>query len=149
MADWVTIRSEYISTQISTRDLAKKHGVSYSTLRKRAEKEAWAQLRSKQGRIVDALVAQKTAEAVSDAEADRITHLMAAGAKAARMLSAQLDRMEESGKVKTYEVKAITEALKNVRDLYKDARGERQRNTMEKLDNILQEMRNAVDTETG
>lgn len=121
MADWVTIRSEYISTQISTRDLAKKHGVPYSTLRKRAEKEAWAQLRSKQGRIVDALVAQKTAEAVSDAEADRITHLMAAGAKAARILSEQLDRMEESGDISTYEIRAIVESLKHVRDLYKSS----------------------------
>ena len=146
MADWVSIKTEYISTQISTRDLAQKHGVKYSTLRDRALREQWSKARSDYTSMLIAKTEQKTAEAVSDAQADRVSELMSAGAKAARMLSAQLDRMEESGKVKTYEVKAITESLKNIRDLYKDNAADRQKNTMEKLDDILKEMRdNAVD----
>lgn len=146
MADWVSIKTEYISTQISTRDLAQKHGVKYSTLRDRALREKWSKARSDYTSMLIAKTEQKTAEAVSDAQADRVSELMSAGAKAARMLSAQLDRMEESGKVKTYEVKAITESLKNIRDLYKDNAADRQKNTMEKLDDILKEMRdNAVD----
>lgn len=146
MADWVSIKTEYISTQISTRDLAQKHGVKYSTLRDRALREQWSKARSDYTSMLIAKTEQKTAEAVSDAQAERVAELMSAGAKAARMLSAQLDRMEESGKVKTYEVKAITESLKNIRDLYKDNAADRQKNTMEKLDDILKEMRdNAVD----
>lgn len=146
MADWVSIKTEYISTQISTRDLARKHGVKYSTLRDRALREQWSKARSDYTSMLIAKTEQKTAEAVSDAQAERVAELMSAGAKAARMLSAQLDRMEETGKVKTYEVKAITESLKNIRDLYKDNAADRQKNTMEKLDDILKEMRdNAVD----
>lgn len=146
MADWVSIKTEYISTQISTRDLAQKHGVKYSTLRDRALREQWSKARSDYTSMLIAKTEQKTAEAVSDAQAERVAELMSAGAKAARMLSAQLDRMEETGKVKTYEVKAITESLKNIRDLYKDNAADRQKNTMEKLDDILKEMRdNAVD----
>lgn len=146
MADWVSLKTEYISTQISTRDLAQKHGVKYSTLRDRALREQWSKARSDYTSMLIAKTEQKTAEAVSDAHAERVADLMSAGAKAARMLSAQLDRMEESGKVKTYEVKAITESLKNIRDLYKDNAADRQKNTMEKLDDILKEMRdNAVD----
>lgn len=116
--DWVSIKTEYINTQISTRDLAAKHSVSYATLRKRAEKEGWTQARKEQGRSVGAKVAQKTAEAVSDLQADRITQLLSAGQKAACLLSSRLDQMADDGKIKTYEIKAITEALKNVRDLY-------------------------------
>lgn len=118
VADWVSIRTEYINTRISTRDLAAKHGVSYSTLRKKAEKEGWAQARQEQGRNVSARIAQKTAEVVSDFQADRITLLMSASQKAAELLSERLDQMAADGKIKTYEIKAITEALKNVRDLY-------------------------------
>lgn len=149
MADWVAIRAEYISTRISTRDLAQKHGVKYSTLRNRAIREEWSKARNDYTSILVAKMEQKTAEAVSDVQADRVAELMSAGAKAARMLSAQLDRMEDSGKVKTYEVKAITESLKNIRDLYKDNAADRQKNTMEKLDDLLREMRdnaNIVDT---
>lgn len=119
MADWVAIRAEYITTQISTRDLAKKHGVSYSTLRKRAENEKWAQTRAEQERMTGALVAQKTMDAVSDQQADRLVQLITGGQRSAELLLKRLDQMASSGKIKTYEVKAVTEALKNVRDLYK------------------------------
>lgn len=116
--DWVSIKTEYISTQISTRDLAAKHSVSYATLRRRAEKEGWTQARKEQWRNVGEKIAQKTAEAVSDLQADRIAQLLSAGQKAAVLLSSRLDQMADEGKIKTYEIKAVTEALKNVRDLY-------------------------------
>lgn len=123
MADWVAIRMEYLTTQISTRDLAQKHGVSYSTLRKRAEKEQWTQKRAEQERKTAALVAQKTMEAVSDVQADRITQLITGGQRSAELLLGRLEQMAASGKIKTYEVKAITEAFKNIRDLYKAEAG--------------------------
>ena len=119
MADWVTIHSEYISTQISTRDLAQKYGISYSTLRRKAEKEKWAQERKEHERIVSAQVAQKTAQAAADQQIDRITQLITAGEESARLLSRRLEQMASSGKIKTYEVKAITESLKHLRDLYR------------------------------
>lgn len=119
MADWVAIRTEYISTQISTRDLAKKHGVPYSTLRKRAEKEGWTQTRAEHERKTVAMVAQKTIDAVSDVQADRLAQLITGGQRSAELLLDRLNQMATSGKIKTYEVKAITEALKNIRDLYK------------------------------
>lgn len=39
MSKWDDIKTEYITTDIGTRPLAEKHNVSYSTLRKRAERE--------------------------------------------------------------------------------------------------------------
>lgn len=117
--DWLKIKTEYVTTQISTRDLAQKHGVPYSTLRKRAEKENWSEERKKQGRKVSAKVAQKITETVACAQADRITQLMDFTQTSAELLGVRLEQMKRSGKVKSYEVKAITEALKNIRDLYR------------------------------
>lgn len=115
MADWVAIRAEYISTQISTRDLAKKHGVSYSTLRKKSEKEGWTEARKEQVRRTGAKIAQKLA----DQQVNHIASLIADGSKAQELLSRFLDEMEQSGDIKPAEIKTITSALKDLRDLYK------------------------------
>lgn len=104
MADWLKIKSEYISTSISTRKLAEKHGVSYSTLRKRAEKEGWTDAKVAQGRRLDAKVAQKVAERTSDREADRIVRLLRTGDALAERLElavAELDRQTAKQTVKT------------------------------------------------
>ena len=44
--DWNKIKQEYISGGISYRKLAEKHGVSESTLSKRAMNEKWAELKA-------------------------------------------------------------------------------------------------------
>lgn len=119
MADWVAIKSEYINTTISTRDLAEKYEVSYSTLRKKAEKESWSKLRKEQGRKVGAKVAQKTADCVAASNAERIALLMDGGAKAARLLIRNLENMEASGEIRPYEIKATIDAMKGIKELYK------------------------------
>lgn len=118
MPDWVSIKTEYINTQVGFRGLADKYGVSKNTIAKKAKEEGWAEERDRQRDRIGTLVGQKTAEAVSDLQADRITQLLSAGQKAAALLSSRLDQMADEGKIKTYEIKAVTEALKNVRDLY-------------------------------
>ena len=40
-ADWNKIKTEYITTDISQRDLAKKYNVPYSTLRDRCKADGW------------------------------------------------------------------------------------------------------------
>lgn len=119
MADWVSIKTEYINTQVGFRGLADKYGVSKNTIAKKAKAEGWAEERDRQRDRIGTLVGQKTAEAVSDLQVDRITQLLSAGQKAACLLSSRLDQIaEEKEAVNPYEIKAITGALKNVRDLY-------------------------------
>lgn len=113
--DWLTIKSEYISTQISTRALAQKHGVSYSTLEKRARKEGWV---SERGRIV-ADAWQKTAEATTSAKVDAMTSILECGDKVLALVNRRLDEMDQSGKIRSNEIKAITEILKMLRDIYR------------------------------
>lgn len=45
MPDWASIREEYITGDIGQRTLAKKHGVSYYTLKDRAERDKWGEER--------------------------------------------------------------------------------------------------------
>jgi len=47
MADWEKIKTEYITTTISYRDLAEKHGVNCSQLTQLGGKEKWTALRKK------------------------------------------------------------------------------------------------------
>ena len=63
--DWAAIRAEYIAGGISQRKLAEKHGITYNTLRRRAESGEWTAEREKQERKSAAKAAQKTANAVA------------------------------------------------------------------------------------
>lgn len=64
--DWNAIRAEYIGGGISQRELAKKHGVSETTLMKKANAQGWNKLR-KEADSKSALKAQqKTANAAAD-----------------------------------------------------------------------------------
>lgn len=45
MQDWERIRTEYVTTTVSYRELCKKYGVSLATLAKRGKKEQWAEKR--------------------------------------------------------------------------------------------------------
>lgn len=64
--DWNTIRAEYIGGGISQRKLAEKHGVSETTLMKKANAEGWHELRAKADSKSTAKAQQKTAEAAAD-----------------------------------------------------------------------------------
>lgn len=44
-ADWFNLRKEYQQTNVSCRQLAEKHGISFSALRSRAFKEGWRKLK--------------------------------------------------------------------------------------------------------
>ena len=47
MADWQSIKTEYITTDTSYRKLAQKYGVRYATLQARAKEEKWTELRDR------------------------------------------------------------------------------------------------------
>lgn len=64
MADWSNIKTEYITTETSYRELSQKYGVHYTNIAKRASKEGWQQLRQQhatrtQTKMVDAVERKK------------------------------------------------------------------------------------------
>ena len=74
--DWIAIRNEYASTDISTRELAEKYGISYNTVKDRASREKWAEMRDDQHRKITAKTQQETAKVVAKEEAGRVARLL-------------------------------------------------------------------------
>jgi len=71
MVDWLSIRNEYIhDTTSSYRSLAEKHGVSFGTLRARAEREKWVEQRNTAQHDIYTQATQKAVEKASDALSD-------------------------------------------------------------------------------
>lgn len=91
MADWLAIKAEYISTGISLRDLAEKHGVSFSSLGKKAMRERWKDERTETGNKVATKVKQKIVSVSVAKEVDRLTRLLGVG-------DLLTDKLEQSAK---------------------------------------------------
>lgn len=102
--DWLAIRNEYINGNMGQRKLAEKYGISYNSLRARAEKEKWPELRKKQQRKISAKTAQKTAEAIARQEANRVARIHAASDELLLRIEQaiqELDQAQVSHKKKT------------------------------------------------
>jgi transposase-like protein len=74
--DWLAIRNDYINGGGSYRKLAEKYGVSFGTLRFRAEKENWPELKKEQLHRISIKTAQKTADAIVRKEVKRAERMM-------------------------------------------------------------------------
>ena len=87
--DWIAIRNEYASTDISTRALAEKYGIPYNTIKDRAKREKWVVIRDEQHSKIAAETAQKTAQVVAEGEAGRVARLL-------RIADQLMDRTEQA-----------------------------------------------------
>ena len=110
MTDWIKIKNEYISTKISTRLLAEKHGISVSTLMKRSAAEGWGAEKKKQGSKIEAKVKQKTASQIASREADRITRILALGDTLLTKAECAVAELGEKYIVKRKETRIETDA---------------------------------------
>lgn len=104
--DWKKIKKEYIAGGISYRKLAEKHGVSFSTLEKTARREGWRELK----RQADEKTATKAVEAVANQNARFEDAVDLA-------LVAACEYLKTPGRLRAVDLKDVTTALKNIRDL--------------------------------
>lgn len=74
--DWLVIRNDYINGGGSYRKLAEKYGVPFGSLRTRAEKERWPELKTEQLHKISTETAQKTADVIVQKEIKRVERLM-------------------------------------------------------------------------
>lgn len=73
---WSKIKTEYITSSISQRKLAEKHGVSYSVLAQKCRDEGWVALRkAHQGKTV-----AKAVEKIGDRQAEQMAESLTAAA---------------------------------------------------------------------
>lgn len=72
MANWNEIKTEYITTDTSYRELSQKYGVHYTNIAKRAKKENWQQLRKQQANTTQT----KMVQAVERKKVDRAAKIL-------------------------------------------------------------------------
>lgn len=110
MADWEKIKAEYLTTEISIRDLAQKHGVHYTTIAKKASKEEWQTQRQQQtNRTLTKILAADTKQKV-----DRANRLMTVADKLLRKVEMFV---EEDGLISPTSAKNLSDALKNIKEV--------------------------------
>ena len=110
-ADWSRIKKEYVTTDITLRKLAEKHGVSESTLFKRCSKEQWEALRKQQGSKVEA----KFLERDANRKADRAVALMEA---ADLLLERTISGITAYRELPATAAKNYSDALKNIKEIH-------------------------------
>lgn len=114
---WRKIKAEYVAGGISQRTLAKKWGVPFGTLQKRARVERWTAKRKAADERAVEKVSQKTAEAV----ADNAVVLERIKGKLLARLETMVDGFPGTTaaelKVRTFDRKKATETKYSIRDI--------------------------------
>lgn len=124
--DWLKIRNEYITTEISQRDISKKYNISWNTLSKRANREEWAKKRKEYynnsaNRSQQILTEKNAEKAVNRIEsilkiADTISPKIE---KAVSQLELMLISGEaiDTGVVDTYKLRQVVQSLKDLKEI--------------------------------
>ena len=98
--DWDAIKQEYISTNISQRELAEKYGVSVSSLGKKCASEGWSWLRKKFRKKVE----KKTMEKISRKKACELAKIGVCADKLVRLID---DSLNDTATVRQTIVKIV------------------------------------------
>lgn len=115
MDKWEHIKTEYITTDITTREIAKKYGISYSTLAKRSAKEHWEAARKRHGSSVEA----EKLEVHKEIKVEEYKSLL----RAAGILSEKLCQIAENVDIEELTVngmrdlRSLTMAIKDLADV--------------------------------
>ena len=98
--DWDAIKQEYISTNISQRELAEKYGVSVSSLGKKCASEGWSGQRKKFRKKVE----KKTMEKISRKKACELAKIGDCADKLVRLID---DSLNDTATVRQTIVKIV------------------------------------------
>lgn len=145
MTDWVKIRAEYVSTNIGYRPLAKKYGISFSTLEKKARKENWQEQRIKQRDTIETKVLQKTAETVAYETVDYVGQLGRISTSIADALEQTIAKDIANGKMTIYKLKPAAETLRMLKDMQKEDKAGSDSDLLKKARELLGGVPDALD----
>ena len=119
MADWQKIKTEYITTDTSYRELSQKYGVHYTNIAKRAKKEDWQQLRKQQTNTTQT----KMIQAVERRKVDRATKLLDVSDLLLQKVRERVEALDvlESGSQEFRHLSATIKDLKEIQMIRSDA----------------------------
>jgi hypothetical protein len=112
MADWQSIKTEYITTDTSYRKLAQKYGVTYNNIGIRSRKEGWPELRNQH----NAKTMTKAMNAIASQQASRAARLQTVADK----LLTKVERLVDEGEdllTDTSTMRDISRILKDLKDI--------------------------------
>lgn len=112
MADWQTIKAEYITTDTSYRKLAEKYGISRVQVSNVGKSEGWVELRRQH--LADTL--SKTLDAVASAEAARTARILTLADKLLNKIEAMVDAVEAQD-MDPKSVRSLTAAVKDLKEI--------------------------------
>lgn len=112
MADWQKIKTEYITTDTSYRELSQKYGVHYTNIAKRAKKEDWQQQRKQQANATQT----KMIQAVERRKVDRAAKLMDVSDLLLKKIEALVEGLEiEDASPK--DLRSLSAAIKDIKEI--------------------------------
>jgi len=124
--DWTRIKKEYITSDISIRSLAKKNGISYSTLQRRATRENWNLLRQGGESVPTEIretidlaarrLLEKLNQAVEELDFREVVTRTKRRTEDAEVTTEERT-FEAGGRVDCKDLKILTGALKDIRDI--------------------------------
>ena len=112
MADWQSIKTEYITTDTSYRKLAQKYGVNATNIAKKASQEKWVEQRKENANKT----LSKTLNAIGTKQAERTAKLIGVSDLLLDKVKALLEADEEL-LVDTTIMKDVSVILKNLKDI--------------------------------
>ena len=112
MIDWKTIETEYVTTDISHRELAEKYGIGRSRLSQYASKEKWSEKRDKH----KAKTVSKAVNAIGTKQANMAAKLYGVGGLLLDKVQLLLQDNPEL-LADTSAMKDVSVVLKNLKDL--------------------------------
>lgn len=105
--DWDSIRQEYISTNISIKDLAKKYKVRERTVAEYCSKEEWVAKRKKYKQDVSKKVTSKLASKMAAKKADEFAQIL----NLTSMAQTRILEMMQRDNLKTSDIRNLVESL--------------------------------------
>ena len=109
-ANWKKIKAEYIAGGMSYRKLAEKHGVSRTTLERKARDEKWTDLRRQKEGKTEA----KIVDSISDKEAQKAVDIIDVADKLLGRIAEISDTLPV---IDTQSLKHLTSALKDLKEI--------------------------------
>lgn len=148
--DWIAIKNEYINTGISQRKLAKKYDISESTLMQKAMREKWKDEKNEQRSKIEAETKQKVAEIIVDTKVDRVTNLLNLTDTAQEQIGIAFGQLcifvdkcgvvHDTDVVDVGKLKTLVSSLKDIKDILRDDKQDKNADIMAKLDEVIGEV---------
>ena len=118
--DWTAIKTEYLTTAASYRDLAAKYKVNQATIAQRGKKEDWVGKRKQMASDIQA----KSLEAAEEYQVDRATKLLEASDLLMRKVIEYVERSTFDGLGATQSMKHLSGVLKDLKEIQAVGGGE-------------------------